>query len=236
MALPQLNNFPKYEVNIPSKENAIKFRPFLVKEQKILLMAYETKDKKGIINAILDTISACAEDLDVKTLPTYEVDYTFSQIRAKSVGEKVDIFLKCRHCDHENPHVVNLEQVKIDGANTGEKTVEITKDISVIMRYPTYETMLGTNILDNEFKISEIIYETIKACIYSVNTKDEQILVKDETAEELDNFINSLSSQQFEKLNEFIQDMPILKYESNFNCVSCDKENKVVLEGLDDFF
>ena len=111
MALPKLNTAPKYELTVPSTGEKVRFRPFLVKEQKILLIAYESKDRKNIIQAILDTIDSCVEELDVKKLTTFDVDFIFTNIRSKSVGEKITVNMNCKSCSTPNEIEIDLDEI-----------------------------------------------------------------------------------------------------------------------------
>lgn len=238
MALPILNEAPHYELTVPSTQEVIQFRPFLVKEQKILLIAFETKDKKQILNAILDTIKACCPDINERKLTSFDVDYVFTQIRTKAVGETTIIIAKCsdESCKHPNEVTVNLDNAELENTNISN-TVVINDEISIKMRWPSYSEIVNNNIItgDNHSN-TEIIYETIKMSIDSILTKDELISLKDESAEEIERFINSLTTSQFNEINKFISNAPTLKHNLKFTCTSCGKENNTVLEGIEDFF
>jgi predicted house-cleaning NTP pyrophosphatase (Maf/HAM1 superfamily) len=205
MALPSLNTAPSYELIIPSTQKKYNYRPFLVKEQKILMLAYESQDKKQIINAMLDTIKSCIPDIDVRLLTTSDVDYIFTQLRAKSVGEKA------------------------------EKVVELTDKISVKLKYPTYFDFMNNLNLESSSQ-TEALMEVVVSCIDSIMTEEENISVKDEPKEEVIKFIESMSSQQFELISEFVQNIPQIEYTTSFKCANCGNEQEVKLQGLDDFF
>jgi predicted transport protein len=235
MALPQLNSTPKYDVVIPSTGKTVRFRPFLVKEQKVLLMAYETRDKGSILKAMIDTLATCIEDANVHELTTYDVDYVFTQVRAKSVGERVELFVACGECKQDNQIAINLENISVNASNR-DMDIELTDDITVRMRYPGYETLIQNGIINNEESLTSVLLTMIKSSIYSIMTQDENILAKDETPEELDKFIDSMSAEQFQKISDFIQNIPVVSYKDKFKCMHCEHENELVLEGLDDFF
>lgn len=236
MALPKLNTAPKYALTIPSTGQEIYYRPFLVKEQKVLLIAYESKDRKQIVKAILDTVEACLEsDVSVHSLSTFDVDYLFTQIRAKSVGEKVDLKIKCTHCEHFNDVQVNLEEIEVDQAD-GNKIVELSDEISVKLQYPNYTQFIkNPKILESESD-TETVMEIIISCMESIQTEEENILLKDESREEIVRFLDSMTSAQFEKISSFVQGIPSMKKEVEFPCVSCGETSEVVLQGIDDFF
>jgi hypothetical protein len=238
MALPRLNESPQYELTIPSTQEVIQFRPFLVKEQKVLLMAFETKDKKQILNSILATIKACCTNIDEKKLTSFDVDYVFTNIRTKAVGETTTIAVKCsdESCLHSNEVVVNLENAELINLNESN-IVKINNDISLKMKWPSYTEIINNKIItEDNYSNTEIVYETIKMSIDSIMTEDELISLKDESNEEIDQFINSLTTSQFNEINKFISNAPTLKYDVKFTCESCGKENHNVLEGIQDFF
>lgn len=236
MAIPSLNSSPKYTVQIPSTGETVRYRPFLVKEQKVLLLAYESQDKKQIIGSMLDTVAACVEeDIDVYKLGTFDVDYLFTQIRAKSVGEKVEIGFNCNACEVQNNIEINLEEVAVD-VKDQSGVIEITDTISLKMRYPSYERFLKSGEIFESETSTDIIMGVVTACIESIMTEEENILAADESTEDLINFIESMTSAQFQKVSDFIEGMPTMTMESEFNCVNCGEHNKVSLKGIDDFF
>ena len=141
MALPKLNDTPKYDVVIPSTQNKVRYRPFLVKEEKVLMMALETKDQRKALEAIVDTIEACVtDDIDAKKLTTFDVEYMFTQIRSKSVGETSKINIKCDECNSSIEVEVPIDDVKIELPKISN-IVELTKDISIKMKWPAYSDM-----------------------------------------------------------------------------------------------
>ncbi|MDB4339471.1 gp26 family baseplate hub assembly chaperone [bacterium] len=238
MALPKLNDIPQYELDIPSTGQTVKFRPFLVKEQKILLIAYESQDKKQILTAMLNTIESCVHDsIDVKKLSTFDVDYMFTQIRSKSVGEKTKLNGICNKCSNSTEIEINLEEATFDYVPNKNNIVNVSKDISIQMRYPSYfEIINNPVIISDESTAAEIMYETLMMSMESVMTEEENILISDEPRAEVESFINSLNNDQFKEINSFLENIPKLKYQLDYTCSSCGETNKKVLEGLDDFF
>ena len=235
MSLPSLNAPPSSELTVPSNGDTLKFRPFLVKEQKILMLAYESQDKKHIINAMIDTLKSCIPDIDITKLATFDVDYIFTQIRAKSVGEKIEIKLPCSQCETPNPLTVNLENVEVE-IGESEKVVKLTDQISVKLKYPSYIDFMSRIGNMENMSQTETIMEIITACMDSVMTEEENISLKDETKEEIMTFIDSMNSKQFESVSEFVQNMPQMSYRFNMTCFNCMHEEEKVLRGLDDFF
>jgi ribosomal protein L44E len=236
MALPSLNESPKYELVVPSTGKKLRYRPFLVKEQKVLLLAYESQDKQQIINAILDTVAACtAGDIDVLDLTTFDIDYIFTQIRSKSVGEKVDLQIACSNCEQANDVQINLEDIKVEVERDSE-IIKLNDQISIKMKYPNYNRFMLNSKIFEVTTASEMIIEIVLSSIDSIMTEEENISAKDETREDLLNFVESMNAEQFEKVSRFVESMPVMKHEVNFKCVNCGEENTRLLQGIDDFF
>ena len=234
MALPSLNATPSYELTVPSTGKKYKFRPFLVKEQKVLMLAYESQDKKQIINAMLSTIASCVDDIDIKTLTTSDVDYIFVQLRAKSVGEKIELSIPCDNCQTKNPLTVDAEKVNVSSTSR-EKIVELNKEVSVKLKYPTYFDFMTNTDSENKSQ-TETIMDVIISCIDSIMTAEENISAKDESREEVLKFVESMNSKQFEEISDFVQNIPQVEYKADFVCVNCGYEKEIRLQGLDDFF
>lgn len=235
MALPQLNSTPSYRITIPSLGKKTTFRPFLVKEQKALLIAYETQDKTDMVRAITRTIHACIEEPIEETLTTFDVDYLFTQIRAKSVGEVVDLSIKCEECNVSNDISVELDDIQMTH-ETQSDLIKLTDEVSLKMRYPSYDDFLSNEKLLDTESMTESLMELIMICLDSVLTEEERFSIKDESKEDVVNFIDSMTSDQFERVTEFVQNMPAISKDIEFTCVSCKHENKRTLQGMDDFF
>jgi hypothetical protein len=234
MALPKLNENVKYEVIVPSTQQAVKFRPFLVKEQKVLLMALESQDQKIILNSIVDTIDACVIDpLKTSTLTTFDVEYMFTQIRSKSVGESVEVNLICQECEHQTPTSIKLEDIKID-VPKAKNQIKLNEQYTLNLKYPMYSSTIDHVIEDGSN--TEQMYKLIVSCLDSLETPDERISFSDETPEDVESFIENLNSVQFEGIMEFVQNLPQLKHDVDFVCEACKKENKITLQGMQDFF
>lgn len=235
MALPQLNTAPKYQLKVPSTGKEVRFRPFLVKEQKVLLIAYESQDRKAIIQSMLDTIKSCVDEVDVKKLTTFDVDYMFTQIRAKSVGESVDLNMSCTECETNNEVKINLEEVKME-VTKKDMIVPITDKISIKLKYPDYSFFIkNSKIVESESQ-ADVMIDVVMSCIDAIQTEDESINIADEPREEVEKFIESLTTSQFEKISNFVQDLPKMTHEVKFTCANCQHENTKILEGLEDFF
>lgn len=239
MALPRLNETIWYDLKLPSSGEIIHYRPFLVKEQKILLLAGESNQPKQVIRAITDTIRSCVqEDIDITTLSSFDVDYIFTRIRAKSVGETAELVVKCQECEQDNDVKVDIMQSKVVGDIKPQK-VQLTPDVAIELHYPTYsDLMSNTSVFDGETenKTSEASMNLIMSCMKTLYTDDERIDLKNESRQELMNFMDSLNADQFEKIATFIGNIPKLSYDLEFTCEHCSHDNKILLEGMDNFF
>ena len=234
MALPKLNNSPKYEMIIPSKNQTVRFRPYLVKEEKVLLMAFESQDTTQAMKAIIDTILVCVDDnITGEELTTFDVEYMFTQIRSKSVGETSEIKVKCENCEHMNEQTIDLSKVEVVKTDV-DTTISLTDSISIEMRYPTYDAFVRH--YKDGMTESEFGFLMLQDCIVSIMTEDEQFLVSDVSQKELNEFIESMTNQQFEKVGNFLKDVPTMSKDIEFTCSECGHENKTKLEGLQDFF
>jgi len=234
MALPKLNDAPKYELIIPSTKKKMRFRPFLVKEQKILLIAMESEDKSMIANSIADTISSCAqEDLDINSLTMFDIEYLFTQIRGKSVGESANILAKCSECEAENKLNVPLDKIKIE-INDKNKSIEINSEYTLNMKYPKFTDAI--KIASSDKSNIDQMYELIYACLDTLATQEELIDFKDEPKEEIETFLDGLTQEQFDGISEFVSNMPSLKHDVKFKCNECKESNTLTLNGIQDFF
>jgi len=238
MALPQLkNDVPKYEMTIPSTGQIVKYRPFLVKEQKVLLVAFESKDNKQILNSMLECLSTCVPDTKIADLATFDVDYMFTQVRSKSVGETSTLMHACEECNEENEVKIKLDSIKVKIEEGWKDIVEvkISEDITIELKYPSYRdiSLMSNN---DDTSDTEMLMDTISACMKAVKTENEYLLIKDEPKEEVEKFINSLTNQQLEKITEFATSIPKLSHTQTYECKKCKTENKIELSGLQDFF
>ena len=238
MALPVLSNDkPMYEVIVPSSQETYKFRPFLVKEQKSLLIAFESQDNKQILTTMLNCIESCVPGLDIKKLATFDMDYVFTQIRAKSVGETSTILSACIKCKEENEVVINLQNIKMENTDIKTKIVPITDTIKVEMKYPTYDdVMKNSDFMKDDANQTDVLFNNIVNCMHAVQNGEDNILISQEPKEEIDKFVNSLTNQQLEKITQFVQSVPTLHHEQKYECKKCGHENTLELRGLQDFF
>ena len=236
MALPKINEFPSYELVIPSTKQPINFRPFLVKEQKILLMALETQDEKQILKAIVDTIESCAQNpIDIGKLATFDIEYLFTQIRAKSVGETANLMINCSKCEGQTEVSVPLDQIKVD-VDVNSNMIKLNDHYTLQLKYPTYEGILLAPEGKEGDKLADAIYEMIVLCLDRLHTDEELISFSDESRESIDAFLDNLDTKQFDMIMKFVNSLPKLSHEIHFDCSSCGFPNKVRLQGIQDFF
>jgi hypothetical protein len=233
MALPKLNDSPKYDLVIPSTKQKVKFRPYLVKEEKVLMLASESGDNNQALQAIVDTIKACiSDDINTSELTTFDVEYAFTQIRAKSVGETSTVGVKCNHCETQNEISIPLDDIKVETPEVDNK-IKLTDDISLKMKWPRYNDVLGQDL--SNMTQTQQTFKLLIECIESVMTEDENIKFKDESEEEKLSFVESLTSEQFKSVREYIEKMPKMKYNLDYTCSNCNQNNNVTLEGMQDF-
>ena len=235
MALPKLNDTPKYSVKIPSTQTTVRFRPFLVKEEKVLLLAMESDDTKDIVLAILDTISACvADNIDVKKLTTYDVEYLFTQIRAKSVGETTAVSIECESCKEKNQVTVDINSIQVHGLNNVNYNVSLSPDMELELKHPTYDDIINDPTID-EKNPTETLFAMIRHCMKNLKTEEELINLENETSQSIDEFVGSMNTEQFESVREFVDNVPVMKYDVEFDC-KCGHNNKRELSGIQSFF
>lgn len=234
MALPVLNN-PNYEMELPSTGEKIEYRPFLVKEQKILMMAMESKDTSAQSRAVVDIIKNCTFgkiDDKVEGLPTFDIEYMFLQIRQKSVGETVDITVTCPD-DGETkvPVTVNLEDINVVKTEGHTNTIMLTDKIGMSMKYPTMKQIMSYDL--NKLDSMEGTFGIIQDCLESIFDNDQ---VYDEmNKKELSDFIEQMTTDQFQKVTEFFTTMPKLKHTVKVTNPNTGVENEIVLEGMQSF-
>ena len=234
MALPILNT-PTYEVELPISKQNVKYRPFLVKEEKILLMALESQDQKQIMNAMRDIIDACTfGKIESRELPVAELEFLFLKLRSKSVGEKSNIGLKCTSCSTQNDFEINLEEVDLDIQGAKSNKLMLTDNVGIIMKYPTSDDVLRN--IDSKKSDVENTYAVIAASIDKIFDSQNVYEASTQSKKELQDFIDSLNKQQFELIKDFFTNLPKLKLPVDFMCTKCGASNHVVLEGLESFF
>ena len=236
MALPKLNT-PTYELEVPSTDEKIKYRPFLVKEEKILLIAMESEDNAQIIQSVKDIVSQCTfEKLNVSKMPMFDVEYIFLNIRSKSVGEVSKLKILCPDDKKTYADVeIDLNEVKVQVGDTHTNKIKLTDDMGIIMTYPNIDSFANTGIQDIN---AGNMLEVIGSCILQIyEEKGEKVYqAKDQTKKELTEFVESMNTGQFKQVQAFFDTMPKLKHEITIKNPKTKKESKILLNGLNDFF
>ena len=235
MALPILET-ATYELTLPSADVVVKYRPFLVKEEKVLLQALESNDDVEIKNAIIDIVSTCTfGQVNAKALPTFDLEYVFLQVRSKSVGEIAKIRLLCP--DDKETYVtkeVDLSKVEVQVDDEHTNEIKISDTIKMIMKYPTIDTVDPK--LNVKGMKTQQVFDMITGCIHSIIDGEKEHFVKDYTKDELNKFIESLDRKSFDKLNKFFDTMPQLRHEIEVENPKTKVKSKIVLKGAQDFF
>ena len=240
MSLPMMST-PTYNMVVPSTNESIKYRPFLIKEEKALLIAQQSEDLSVMVDSLKGVIGSCVLDkIDINKLATFDLEYMFTQIRAKSVGEIIEILVPC-DVDHgeENDKAkvkisIDLTQLVVEKDLDHNKKIELFGDVGVVMKYPTVEMSkkletADTENIDNIFKI-------IANSIDYIYQGDEIFHGHEQTEKELLAFVENLTSEQFLKVQKFFTTMPKIKKDIEYTCPICSKEHKKTLEGLQSFF
>ena len=235
MALPQINT-PTYELVVPSTDEKIKYRPFLVKEEKILLIAMEAQEQSGILNAVKDIVKSCTFDkFDVRKAPIFDIEYIFLNIRAKSVGEVSTVNLRCPD-DNETFVQTEIDLTTVDVQITEGHTnkIELTDEMGMIMTYPTLDSFTDSTTVINASNMLDVIASCV-AQIY--DKKGEDVYdAKDSTKQEIVDFLESLNSKQFLEIQKFFDTMPKLTHTVSIENPETKVKSDITLTGLNDFF
>jgi hypothetical protein len=238
--LPKID-LPTYTLHLPSNNQEVTVRPFLVKEEKLLLMAVKSNDAQEIIRATKQVITNCiiSPEINVDTLPFFDIDYLFIALRAKSVGETVELNFICQNqteagkCGNKFPVKLDIANIEVSNNDKSALTIKFYDDLIFTMKYPSYSIMksLDENAdkLDNNIKI-------IASCVDRIFTKGQYYTSKDFTPEELHNFIENLTQQQYQKLEEFTQNFPSFVVKASAQCNKCGKQHTVRYKDFISFF
>jgi hypothetical protein len=240
MALPMMSA-PTYSMVVPSSGTTVKFRPFVVKEEKSLLIAQQSEDLGIMIDTLKEVIKSCVLDtIDANKLATFDLEYMFTQIRAKSVGEMVDLLFAC-DVDHGEQNEkarakvsIDLTTLVVEKDSNHTNKIDLFGDVGVVMKYPTVEIMKkleGINLTD-----FDKVFDIMALSIDYIYQGEELFYAKEQKQEELLDFVNNLTSEQFLKMQNFFVTMPKIKKEIQYDCPVCGKHHEKTLEGLQSFF
>ena len=232
MALPRIDT-PTYQLTLPSTQEKIDFRPFLVKEQKIIMMAQESSDEKQMVSAMAKLVSSCTFDkINIYDLPVYDVEYMFLKIRGKSVGESVEINLICP--DDNKTQVatkINLEDIQVQMTVGHTNVINITDTIKLYLRHPVFSDATSIGTIDG----SEGIFKLLNKCIVKITYDDTEYQRIDISDKDIEEFIDQLNTEQFESIIEFFNSMPKLRHVVDVTNPKTNIKSEVVLEGLQSF-
>jgi len=237
MPLPKIST-PTYELEIPSTKKKIRYRPFLVKEEKILIIAMESQSDTEIANAVKDVLSTCilTKDVKVDTLSTFDIEYLFLNIRGKSVGEDVEVLVTCPDDNKTKvPVRINLDDIKIITHNDHKRDIKLDDSLLMRMRYPSINEFIKSNFSTSEVK-SEDTFDLIISCIEQIYNDEESWSTSDCTKEEMNDFLDQLNSNQFKEIEKFFDTMPKLSHTLTVNNPNTKVKSDVKLEGLAAFF
>jgi len=230
---------PSYSLEIPSLKKEIKYRPFLVKEEKILIIAMESEDSKQIADAVKNVISNCilTKGIKVDQLATFDIEYLFLNIRGKSVGENVDVLITCPDDGQTQvPISINLDDIKISVNEEHSRDIKLDSNLTLRMKYPSMKEFIKTNF-GNDFNMSvDDTFDLIMSCVEQVYNEEESWSASDCTAKELSEFIDQLSSKQFKEVEKFFATMPKLSHTLKVKNPNTGVESEVLQEDLSSFF
>tara|TARA_B100001057_G_scaffold486599_1_gene568016 strand:+ start:248 stop:973 length:726 start_codon:yes stop_codon:yes gene_type:complete len=240
MPLPKIAT-PSYELELPSTGKTIQYRPFLVKEEKLLVIALESQDTKQITNAIKAVIRSCVltKSVKVENLPTFDIEFLFLNIRGKSVGEDIDVKIICPDDEETEVSVnVNLDDIKVQKSEGHSNQIKLDKDLMMELKYPSLNEFVKSNFDPNDTERSAMdqSFDLISTCIDKIYNEDEVWVAADCTKKEIKDFLESMNSSQFKQIETFFDTMPKLSHSIKVTNPKTKVESDVVLEGLASFF
>ena len=238
MPLPKIAT-PSYQLELPSTGETIQYRPFLVKEEKLLVIALESEDTKQITTAIKTVIKNCilTKNIKVEALPTFDIEYLFLNIRGKSVGEEIEVNIICPD-DGETqvPVKINLDDIQVQKNDEHSKRIKVDESIMMEMKYPSLDQFIKSNFDFNDKNAMDQSFDLIASCIDKIFTEDEVWSTADVTKKELTEFLDQMNSSQFKSIEKFFETMPKLSHKVEVFNPKTEVESEVVLEGLASFF
>ena len=238
MPLPKIAT-PTYELELPSTGETIQYRPFLVKEEKLLVIALESEDTKQITTAIKTVIKSCIQTkgIKVESLPTFDIEFLFLNIRGKPVGEEIEVNITCPDDgETEVQTTVNLDDIKVIKNEEHTNKIKIDDSVMMEMRYPSLDQFIKNNFEFSDKSQMDQSFELIGSCIDKIYTEDEVWSTSDCSKKEVTEFLESMNSSQFKDIEKFFETMPKLSHTINVKNPNTKKDNEIVLEGLAAFF
>ena len=237
MPLPKIAT-PTYELELPSTGQSINYRPFLVKEEKILILAMESQDSTQIANAVKDVISNCiiSRGIKVEKLSTFDIEYLFLNIRGKSVGEDIEVMVTCPDDGKTQvPTSINIDSIKVQKGEDHSRDIKLDDNYTLRMKYPSLTEFIKNNFATTEMNVDDT-FQLISSCIEQVYSEEESWTSEDCTKKELSQFLDQLNSSQFKEIEKFFETMPKLSHKVMVTNPNTKVESEIVLEGLQNFF
>tara|TARA_R100001015_G_C4555481_1_gene116393 strand:+ start:19 stop:738 length:720 start_codon:yes stop_codon:yes gene_type:complete len=238
MPLPKIAT-PTYELELPSSGELIRYRPFLVKEEKVLVIALESEDTKQITTAIKAVLKSCVltKGIKVETLPTFDIEFLFLNIRGKSVGEELEVNVICPD-DGETqvPVTINLDDIQVQKSDNHDNQIKLDDNIMMELKYPSLDQFIKNNFEFDEKNAMQQSFDLIASCIDKIYTEEEVWATADCTKKEMSEFLESMNSTQFKGIEKFFETMPKLSHTIKVTNPNTKKKSEVVLEGLASFF
>lgn len=232
MPLPVIS-VPKYPVTIPSTKKETTFRPFLMREQKILMVALESKDTKQIFSAMCDILKSCVDEIDnVVLMPVFDIEYLFAKVRSKSVGETIDVKVSCPKCNKKVDLSINLDEIEVNFPAGVSNKIMLNENLGLIIRYPC----LGDALINMDNMTADKIVDFVCNSVEMVFDENNTWTRKDFTQQEIEAFVESMNAAQFEQVLNFYKNLPQLAKTTSCTCIPCKHEFEVDFRGLQDFF
>ena len=238
MPLPKIAT-PTYELELPSSGQTVKFRPFLVKEEKVLVLALESEDTKQITNAIKAVIKGCIQTkgIKVESLPTFDIEFLFLNIRGKSVGEKIEVNIICPDDEiTEVPVEIDLDEIRVQRNDDHTKQIKLDDTLMMEMKYPSLDQFIKNNFDFEDKNVMDQSFDLIASCVDKIYSEEEVWAADDCTKKEIKDFLEQMNSSQFKEIEKFFETMPKLSHKIKVTNPNTKVENEVVLEGLASFF
>ena len=238
MPLPKIAT-PTYELELPSTGATVKYRPFLVKEEKVLVIALESEDNKQITNAIKAVLKSCilSKGIKVEDLPTFDIEYLFLNIRGKSVGEDLEVNIICPDDNKTQvPITINLDDIEVQKDENHTNKIKVDESIMMEMKYPSLDQFIKNNFDFNDKNMMDQSFELIASCVDKIYTEDEVWASADCTKKEMKDFLEQMNSNQFKEIEKFFETMPKLSHTVKVTNPETKVKSDVVLEGLASFF
>ena len=237
MPLPKVNT-PTYELVLPSNNKKIKYRPFLVREEKILIMALESEDMKQITNSVVEILNACilTKGIRINTLSTFDIEYLFLNVRGKSVGEQIEVMVTCPDDGKTQvPMSINIDSIQVQKSENHNPNIKLDDTYTLKMRYPSLNEFIKSNFNSEDIKVDDT-FDLIAQCIDQVYSEEESWTQADCTKKELTEFLEQLNSSQFKDIEKFFDTMPKLSHTVKVMNPNTKVESDIVIEGLQNFF